>query len=496
VWLDLDGEGPLYRQTYRALRGLVLDGTLPPGSRLPATRELARDLHVSRNTVIEAYRQLVDEGYATSRVGSGTRVADALPEARIRAAPAATRRAGAPDDRALRLSREATRIRALSERSGLTWELPRRQLRYDFRYGEPAYVDLPLATWQRVVGRQVRRASARRLAYSSPGGAPELRRALASYLSRARGVRCEPEQVIVTYGSQQAIDLTTRVLVDPDDLVVIEEPHYTGLSLRFAAAGARVLAIPVDEDGLQVEHLPRDAEVRLLAVTPSHQFPTGCILSLARRLALLEAAAAYDAYVLEDDYDSEFRYDGRPVECLQGLDGQDRVVYAGTSSKLLFPSLRIGWLVLPPALVRAFGDAKALADTGAAGLEQLALATFIDDGGLDRHVRRMRVRNGARRAALLAALGERLGERAVVRGIEAGVHVLLELPDLPAERTTELRRRCERRDVGLYPMTPYYQRPPAHAGFVMGYAALDEGSIQEGVRRLAGELDALPPAPR
>jgi GntR family transcriptional regulator/MocR family aminotransferase len=489
VLLQLDGDGPLYRQTYRALRERILAGALAPGSRLPATRELSRALAVSRNTVIEAYRQLVDEGYASARIGSGTTVASALPEARTTAAPPrAPDDARAPAHAPLPLSREATRGLDGNPRSALSWQLPRRNLAYDFRYGEPAYADLPLSTWQRLVGRHARRASARRLAYTHPGGAPELREALADYLSRVRGVRCDPGRVLVTYGSQQAIDLVCRVLVDPGDRVAIEEPHYSGLSLRLAAAGAETVVIPVDEEGMQVERLAGERELRLVCVTPSHQFPTGGILPLRRRLALLEHAGRCGACVLEDDYDSEFRYDGRPVECLQGLDEAGRVLYTGSASKLLFPSLRIGWLVVPEALVRPFAVAKALADTGTAGLEQLALASFIEAGALDRHVRRMRVRNAARRAALLEAVEEELGDRGRVRGAAAGLHVLLELPDLEAKHATELRRRCERSGVGIYPVTPYYRQPPAHASFLLGYASLEEADIREGVRRIAAAL--------
>ena len=494
MWLELDGEGPLYRQTYRALRARILEGVLTPGSRLPATRDLARELGLSRNTVVEAYRQLVDEGYAQSRVGDGTRVATALPEART----TIDRRPGAEHApvaaAAPRFSREARRSLDTAPRAGLSWALPRRNLEYDFRYGEPAYGDLPLATWQRLVGRHLRLASARRLAYTPPGGAPELRRALADYLGRARGVRCDPEQVLVTHGTQQAIDLVARLLVEPDDRVALEEPHYSGVSLRMAAAGARLVPIPVDESGLVVERLEREEEVVLVCATPSHQFPTGAILPLDRRAALLAWAERSNAFILEDDYDSEFRYDGRPIECLQGLDRSGRVLYTGSVSKLLFPSLRIGWLVLPTPLVRAFETAKVLADTGTATLEQLALASLVDEGGLERHVRRMRVRNGERRAALLEALASELGDDARVGGANAGLHVLLELPQVAAEQAGALRRRCEARSVGLYPAAPYYLDPPAHASFVLGYASMDETRIREGVKRMAAALRE--PGPR
>src|SRR6185369_2104824 len=248
--------------------------------------------------------------------------------------------------------------------------------------------------------------------------------------ARARGVVCEPDQIVVVSGSQQAIDLTTRLLVDPGDRVVVEEPHYTGFTFCLAAAGADVVHVPVDEEGLRVDELEAVKSARLVYVTPSHQFPAGGVLSLSRRLALLEWAAAQGAYVFEDDYDGEFRFEGRPLECLQGLDRHGRVLYAGTASKLLFPALRIGWLVLPPELVSIFRSLKALSDTGTPSLEQLAFADFISEGHLERHVRRARLRHAARRRALLESLGRHLGERARVLGIDAGVHVLVRLEHL------------------------------------------------------------------
>ena len=490
VWLPLDGDGPLYRQTYRALRRRILDGTLVPGTRLPATRELAATLGLSRNTIVAAYRELVEEGYAESRTGSGTRIVDHLPEGGTTAPRSAAvgRAAGVVPEPAL--SREAERMLTAAGPRPLSWALPRRSIPYDFRYGEPAYGDLPLETWQRMVGRRMRRASVRRLAYTPPGGSPELREALAGYLARSRGVECEAEDVIVTYGSQQALDLSCRVLLNEGDPVALEDPRYAGISLRVAAAGARAHSLPVDDAGMDPARLEAAGPFRLVALTPSHQFPTGAILPLERRTAILELAERWNAWVLEDDYDSEFRYDARPVECLQGL-APDRVVYTGSASKLLFPSLRIGWLVAPRSTRTAFTTAKVLSDTGSAGIEQLALADFIAQGALERHVRRMRTRNGQRRQALLHALADALGDTGRVSGADAGLHVLLELPDVPAARATELRQLCERRGVGLYPAAPYYDRAPASARFVLGYASLGEDEIRDGVERLAEAVRRL-----
>jgi GntR family transcriptional regulator/MocR family aminotransferase len=484
--LSLDGEGPLNRQVYAALRAAILSGRLRPGARLASTRALARELALSRNTVLHAFEQLVAEGYAEAREGSGTFVAESLPKR-----PSGPRRSGvAAGSAAPRLSGTGRRIAELSQRP-IRWNLPRESLRYDFRYGEPAYHDLPLETWSRLLGRRARRLSVRRLAYQAPGGAPELRESLADYLARARGVVCQPEQLMIVQGSQQAIDLCVRLLIDPGEVGVLEEPHYTGFSLCLAAAGAKVAHVPVDEDGLRVDELARVGSARLVCVTPSHQFPTGGVLPIARRLALLAWSQQRGAFVLEDDYDGEFRYQGRPLACLQSLDRGGRVLYVGTASKVLFPALRIGWLVVPPGLVDVFRDAKAIADTGTATLEQLAFADLVSEGHLERHVRRIRKRHAARRAALLEAVERQLGERAQVVGTAAGIHVLLRLADLSARLVTRLRAECRARGVGVYPAAPFYARPPRRAELLLGYASLSEREIGVGIRRLAEAVDLL-----
>jgi GntR family transcriptional regulator/MocR family aminotransferase len=492
VWLALDGEGPLYDRVYRSLRRAILGGALPPGCRLPATRALAREAGVSRNTVLQAYDRLLDEGYAVARTGAGTFVASTLPEdhlvAGARAAPRGERRSR---PRPPALSGHGARLVAEAPRLGVSWGMPRRHLPYDFRYGEPAFADLPLETWCRLLGRRARRASAGQLAYGPPAGAPELRRALTAYLQRARGVNGSAEQILVTHGTQQAVDLAARVLLDPGDRVALEEPHYTGFSLALGAYGAERVPVAVDDQGLRVADLERQPPVRGVCVTPSHQFPTGGILPLERRLALLGYAERHGAFVLEDDYDGEYRYEGRPLPSLQGLDRAGSVLYVGSTSKLLFPSLRIGWLVVPEPLVRPFALAKAYSDTGSSTLEQLVLADFIESGQLERHVRRTRVRNAARREALEHAVQRHLADRAELVGTRAGLHGLLWVPGLPAPREGELRRRAEARGVGLYPVRPYYTRAPRRAGYVLGYAALAESAIDEGIRRVGEALAEL-----
>jgi len=493
VLLSLDSDGPLQQQAYRALRAAIMRGAWQGGARIPSSRLLASELRLSRNTLLAALEQLRSEGYLTARPRSGLYVVHELPEALLRAQtgprPAAS---SAAIDGRLRLSKVG---RGLVPHAAASWELPRVAGVIDFRYGEPAYRDLPIEHWARLLSRTVRKAQLRELSYRAPGGHPELRAALASYLARARGVRCMPEQVIVTSGSQQAIDLCARVLLDPQDRVALEDPHYPGFRLAFALTRARIVGIPVDDQGLIVERLRRQRGVRLVCVTPSHQFPTGVVLTAARRVALIDWARRHDAFVIEDDYDSEFRYAGLPLESLQGRDAHGRVLYVGTFSKLLFPALRLGYLVVPEALVPAFLVAKAAADTGTPGLEQAALAQFIQTGDLERHLRKTRLRSAARRSTLMAALGRCLGERAHVPGAAAGLHVWLNLPHLPPSAADALRQAGLQHGVSVHPSRNCHLKPPSCAAFVLGYANLSPAQIELGVERLARALGDLS-APR
>jgi GntR family transcriptional regulator/MocR family aminotransferase len=367
--------------------------------------------------------------------------------------------------------------------------LQRPGLTYDFRYGLPAVGDFPHALWGRLMARRAQTASIRSLGYGEPEGYLPLREALADYLRRARGVVCEPGQILIVNGSQQALDITARVLLNPGDGVVIEDPHYEGARQVFVAVGARLLTVPVDTEGLDVASFPRAAAAaRIIYVTPSHQFPTGAVMPLERRLRLLAWARDAGAYILEDDYDSEYRYDTRPFEAVQGLDRSGRVIYVGTFSKVLFPSLRLGYLVLPQPLVKAFTIAKWLTDRHTPTLEQTVLADFIRLGHFARHLRRSRAHNAARRLALLDALEEHLGDRAEIAGANAGIHVLIWLRDFGLGEMRRFVDRAERAGVGIYPVTPYYLRPPKRPGLLLGYASMDEPEIRAGIQRLAALL--------
>ncbi len=483
--VKLDGSGPLALQFYRALRGAILNGALSPGARLPSTRALASEAGVSRNTVLLAYAQLLSEGYAAGRQGSGTYVPPELPDTMTAVASPGAPRPTGTRTHAPRLSQVARRIGGRD----VTWAPAPARVPYDFRYGRPAFGDFPHTTWRRLLARRARRVSDRDLDYGPPAGTPALREAIAAYLQRARAVTATAEQVIVVGGSQQGLDLCARVLLDPGARVLVEEPHYPGARGVFFAAGAEIVAAPVGADGLDVGTLGASGRsVRLAYVTPSHQFPTGVLMSLARRLGLLRWAERVGAYVVEDDYDSEYRYVGRPVESLQGLDRSGRVIYLGTFSKLLFPALRLGYLVVPIPLVRPFANAKALADTGCATLEQLALADFIRPGHFARHVRRTRARNAARRATLLEAIAEHLGDRVEVRAADAGIHVVLWLHGMAPRQLPAYLTRAEQLGVRVYPVAPCYRTPPRTAGLILGYAGLGEEQIRAGIRLLGQVL--------
>jgi GntR family transcriptional regulator/MocR family aminotransferase len=480
----LEGQGPLTRQLFRGLRRAILDGRFKPGARLPSTRALSTDLGLSRNVVLLAFAQLVAEGYAEGQRGSGTFVVEVLPDPRPRTrdgrSPAAATR--------LELSRFARRVVELAPLPAVGRPV-REGLLYDFRYGVPAVAEFPQQVWSRIVQRRTRGMSVGTLRYGRAVGWRPLREAVASYVTRVRGVVAGVEQVVIVNGSQQALDLIGRLLIDPGDRVVIEEPSYVSARQVFLAAGADLTLVPVDAEGLDVAQLPRSAPIRAAYVTPSHQFPLGGVLPLARRIELLRWANETGAVVIEDDYDSEFWYGSHPVEAIQGLDPSGRVVYVGTFSKVLFPSLRLGYLIVPPSLVGPLASLKFLMDRQAPTFEQTVLADFIAGGYFERHMRRARARNAARRVAVLEAFDDTLGDRVEIVGANAGIHVVVWLRDLPAERLDDLIARAADRGIGLYSVAPYYANPPAMAGLLLGYAGLTEREIRDGIRLLSGLFD-------
>ncbi|GAA4415374.1 PLP-dependent aminotransferase family protein [Actinokineospora soli] len=448
LFLDVRrGAGPMHRQIEAALRAGVRSGRLAPGTSLPSSRTLAADLGVSRGVVVEAYQQLVAEGYLTSRTGGYTQVA--------------TTTAAAPAPQAV----------------------ARDPLPYDFGYGRADVARFPRAAWLRSTRRVLTEAPADRFGYLSGRGMPELRDALAAYLNRVRGADVHPDNLVICSGYAQGIALLLQVLAARGARrIAVEDPSTDDDARPVAAAlGLEVVGIPVDEGGVRVDALvPADA----LILTPSHQWPTGGVLSADRRAAVLRWAAEHDAVVVEDDYDTEYRYDRAAIGAMQGL-APDRVVYAGSASKTLAPGLRLGWFALPPHLVDAMAVAKTAADRGAPALDQLTFADFVARGEFDRHLRRMRPVYRARRDALLRALRDQLPSLRPV-GVSAGLHLVAWLP--PGISAADAVAAARSAGVGVGGVGPYRLAPSDQQGLIFGYATLNERAIVEGITALSGTL--------
>ena len=477
------------RRVYALLRAQVADGTLAPGARVPSTRALAADLGVSRSTVTTAYEQLVAEGFLVTAAGRAARVAAPL------AAGVAPGRLDAPPAAPVPpLSAWGRRVEGMAGMA-LQASAPQEAAPIDFLYGAVASRDFPALAWRRVYQAELLRQQ-HRLYYAEPEGDPALRRALQGYLARARGLVCDAGQILIVHGTQQALDLCARLLLEAADTFVFEEPGYPMARQCFEAIGARPLPVAVDAQGLDTSRLPRGDAVRLAYVTPSHQFPLGGVLPVARRMALLEWARQHGAWIVEDDYDGEFRYGQRPIDALQAMDTDGRVLYIGTFSKALSPQLRLGYLVLPAALVPVFRQARRLADRHAPVIEQRVLASLMDSGAYERHIRRLRRAHERRRMVLLEAIARYLPASAQVAGTAAGLHVVLWLPSVPQQGEAQLVAAARAAGVGVYPVSPLFAGPqvspqPRPAGLTLGYASLSEEDIQLGIRTLAAVVARL-----
>ncbi len=470
--IRLDPAGGLSRQLYRALRERILDGRLARRARLPASRDLAALLGISRNTVTRAFDQLYAEGYIEGRVGAGTFVADLREPPAV--APALA--SGPEPGPALRLLAE----HRLNPRP----EGPPRA----FRVGVPAFDLFPFETWARLSARFWRRPPMHVLGYGDPAGDRRLRELVAAYLRSSRGLACEPEQVLITCGSQQAISLCAQLLLQPGERVAVENPGYRAAGHAFAVAGGQLCGVPVDSEGLDTAALERLGACRLAYVTPSHQYPTGVTLSLARRLELLAWAERHDAWVIEDDYDGEYRYRGVPLAPLASLDRQGRVLYVGTFCKIAFPALRLGYLVLPKALVEPFAQRRALDMRHSEIGTQAVMAEFIAAGHFQRHVRRMREAARSRRDALLQGWPPVPG-CAPLPMVEAGLHLSVPVASLARER--ELIAQAAAVGVEINALSGYWLPDSAtpeddRAGLVLGFAAVPEAQILEALQRLRG----------
>jgi GntR family transcriptional regulator/MocR family aminotransferase len=459
---------PLHRQIYDGLRRAILDGMLRAGERVPSTRDLAAGLEVSRFPVLTAYEQLLHEGYLEGRVGSGTFVRAALPDDALRAIPARSIRGR---DAAPPAIEPGPR-----DEGGLR----------PFRVSLPALDEFPRAVWSRLVARHARRLSPEHMAYGDPAGLGALRSAVAEHLRTARAVRCEAGQVLIVSGSQAALRLCATVLLGRGDLVAVEEPGYPGARAALVTSGAELAPVPVDGEGMDPAALralgPR---VRAACVTPSHQYPLGVSMSAARRLELLEWAERHDAWVLEDDYDSEYRYVSRPLGALQGMSTAGRVVYVGTFSKVLFPAVRVGYLVVPPGLRDAFVDAREALDIFSPTLYQLVVADFLAEGHFARHLRRMRAVYLRRRQALLDGIARHCGGMLAVHNADAGLHVATLLPD--GFDDLEVVRRMTERGLTAIPLSTCYAGEARRSGLLLGFGGSDERALAAATQML-GEI--------
>ncbi len=476
----------LQQQIYRQIRADILTGSLTPGEVLPPSRSLADELNVSRNTVLRAYDQLVAEGFAKPKQGAGLFINQVATSG---AYPERGRVSGRT-----RRSTLAQRLKRLPETR--FQRTPRGGYRYEFLYGEPSYENFPHSSWARTLGKVAREITTSQLSYPPFQGRSELREAIAGYLKRARRVICNPDNIMIVHGTQDAVDLCCRMLIDPGDQVVCEQPGYRGFIKASVAVGADIRYVPVDDAGLLTTKLPRpdsrSRRAKLAFVTPAHQFPTGGVLPVGRRLALLEWARQHQTMIVEDDYDGEFRYGGPPLDTLHAL-AQESVVYVGTASKAFFPGLRLGWMVVPEQFIEDLVRLRSIADTTPPVMEQLALAEFMQSGQYERHIFRTRKRYAEKRRRLLAAFEARLGDRVKVLGADAGIHVLLQIPGLPAAATNDLIDRCRDCDVGIHTSAIYYQKPPAFIELVIGYNSVPLHDIPAGVDIIADEILRLLP---
>jgi GntR family transcriptional regulator/MocR family aminotransferase len=487
ILLDASLTTPLYKQLYGRLRGAILAGQLPCGARLPSTRTLARDLGVSRSTTSLAYELLLMEGYLESRVGRGTVVSRHAPATMQseRFDRAAVPRGMVPETAAIRLAPHIQSLRALPSANWVD-DVPNGA----FTGGQPALDLFPYDLWARLLARRARQSLPNHAYYQAAAGYLPLREAIAAHIGITRGVRCTPDQIIITAGTQGALDLAVRTLLEPGEAACIENPGYFGAQAAFIAARARLILVSVDEQGIDVDAgRERAPAPRLIFTTPSHQYPTGVTMSFGRRLALLAWARERGAWILEDDYDSEYRFSGRPLEALQGLDQVGRVLYIGSFSKLLFPSLRVGYLVAPMELVEPLLVTRRFVDVHLPILEQMALADFLHDGHFARHLRRMSQNYSERRDCLHHALRAHLGHLLDIYLPEAGMQLVGWLPPgIDDRRATAL---AEDAGITVAPISRFSLEPLPRGGLLFGFAGTDEAAIELGVKKLAVAFEQL-----
>jgi GntR family transcriptional regulator / MocR family aminotransferase len=472
--VDPGSEIPLLQQVYLLLRGAILSHSLTPGSRLPSTRHLADRLGVSRTSVLSAYDQLLAEGYVEGRAGSGTYVTEDVPAPIVSAvvAKAGSRNASGP-----RLSGAGLRFRKLAQSLGPPDELP-------FSTGCCSVDAITIESWRRVCSRQMKTLEKVNLRYAEPLGEMSLRTEVAQYLRAARAVRCDPEQIVIVSGAQQALDLSVRSLIDPGDAVWVEDPGYLGARAALRSMGADLVPVPVDQDGLLVSAgIVARPDARAAYITPSHQYPTGAVMSMRRRLEILSWAKENDAWIFEDDYDSEFRYVGRPLASLQGIDQDERVIYMGTLSKMLFPGIRIGFAVVPKSLVDVFTGAKYATDRQPPSLQQAMVADFMRSGFLTSHIRRMRLHYREARDIVVKAVTQHMADLIEIEVPECGIQLIVHFKRNISDVVVADRARSQ--GIIVKPVSSLYVGAPPRQGLLLGYSGFDTRRLRSASQKLA-----------
>jgi GntR family transcriptional regulator / MocR family aminotransferase len=479
IAVDRKATKPLHKQIYDAFRAMIVGRSLDSGQQIPSTRALAAELRISRIPVLTAYAQLLAEGYFEARVGAGTFICSSLPEQMTSSARRGTRTAQVRSG-----SRPvARRTMLLPPYETFPWVRGFGA----FSVSHPAFDQFPFKVWSSIVMRHCRSSHPTGLQYGGPMGIEPLREAICTYLRTARAVHCDPHQIMIVTGSQQALEISARVLLDVGSPAWVEEPGYWLTRHVLTAAGCRLIAVPVDTEGMDVAAgIKLCRKARAAYVAPSHQYPLGATMSASRRLQLLDWAQSSGFWIIEDDYDSEYRYGSMPIASLQGLDNHSRVIYIGTFSKTLFPSLRLGYVVIPADLVDRFAAVRHATDIGPAYFYQAVVTDFINDGHFGRHIRRMRLLYGQRRTALVECLRKEFGSTLDVLGAEAGMHLAVTLP--PGFRDRELATRAAREKLWLWPLSPCYLGETSRQGFILGFGSTNETEIPNAVRQLKGLL--------
>ncbi|GGA15583.1 PLP-dependent aminotransferase family protein [Dyella caseinilytica] len=476
VALDMAGSTPMYDQLSEWFRRAILEGRLRPGQRVPSTRSLAKELRISRVPVLSAYEQLYAEGYLETFVGAGTCVARAIPGKAAKPNDTRERHDPVPSATPRTVAQRVADLRVPPQ----TWA----NTQGAFRVGLPAIDHFPITTWSKLINHHARKPPMELMVYGEPMGYLPLREAIAEYLGTVRTVRCDASQILITTGSQHGLQICIHALINTGDSVWMEDPGYPGARQALRTLGADIVPVPVDDEGLDVEAGIRlNRHARAAYISPSHQFPLGVTMSAARRMQLLSWASNSGAWIIEDDYDSEYRFGGRPLASLQGMDTEGRVVYVGTFSKVMFPALRVGYLVVPKDLVPAFAAVRDAFDTFSSTLYQVVLTDFIREGHFARHIRRMRTLYLERRNALLEAIDTYMGDKLEVIGTQAGMQLAALLP--PGVNDVALSIEAAKLGIAARPLSISYAARTGRSGIILGYSGANVHELREGMRKLA-----------